>query len=456
MALVGLLVDKYYDFTTDDKVLGGLSNKEMEQILLVMDALPQMEAEEELLNLYEQDPDVKLWLSKFAEDLSSEEVSQENSEEMGIHEWILEEAEIEGTEAQNLADKSAVGKVLLRILFRKVARRYLRWFGILKKSQADISEQLMSTYSDVDLFISPMMDMDEWFSKAADNSLDDRLANMVDLMVNHRGKLHAMVPFDPRRAIKEGENLALERVRTAVMERGFVGVKIYPPMGFRPSGNVETHPSLESPEKYDKVLSMLFSFCQEHDVPITAHCTPHGAQSNSSENSGLNSNPQYWIATLNEFNQLRVNLGHFGGIDQMLSEETDSWTLTIAGMMNDYPNLYADCGHHGITKKKRVKAVVRSLKRLYADHGIQDRYLYGSDWHMIVRQGKEEGFGDTYASILNRLDLSNPGETKRKFFGENALRFLALDKGSKGRERIIAFYAKHEIETPDWVTMTEA
>lgn len=73
--------------------------------------------------------------------------------------------------------------------------------------------------------------------------------------------MHSFVGFDPRRQVQEpGTPLAL--VKRAILEHGFVGVKLYPPMGFQASDNkgpIET------------ALRRLYDWCKDADVPIMAH-----------------------------------------------------------------------------------------------------------------------------------------------------------------------------------------
>ncbi len=82
----------------------------------------------------------------------------------------------------------------------------------------------------------------------------------------------------------------LDLVREAIEEHGFLGAKLYPPMGFRASGNEGATPNFDDllgylglPSTSDRVgfarrvdegLGLLFDYCSANGVPVTAHTGP--------------------------------------------------------------------------------------------------------------------------------------------------------------------------------------
>ena len=63
-------------------------------------------------------------------------------------------------------------------------------------------------------------------------------------------------------------------------KRGFLGVKLYSPMGFKPMGNAAqdvTFPAYASQSEpgfgaaLDKALDALYAWCEANEVPILAH-----------------------------------------------------------------------------------------------------------------------------------------------------------------------------------------
>ena len=73
---------------------------------------------------------------------------------------------------------------------------------------------------------------------------------------------------DPRREYKDQKNL-LELVKQKVLgsKPSFYGIKLYAPNGFSP-----TDPVLMGTEDQQGI----YDFCQEHKIPITAHCSDSG------------------------------------------------------------------------------------------------------------------------------------------------------------------------------------
>ena len=62
--------------------------------------------------------------------------------------------------------------------------------------------------------------------------------------------------------------------------------------------------------------------------------------------------------------------------------------------------------------------------------------------------GKEAGYNHYVESINSflRTDCKLSDEVCDKIFRRNALRFLPLERGSRGRERLLGYYAKHGLD----------
>src|SRR5439155_20874758 len=92
-------------------------------------------------------------------------------------------------------------------------------------------------------------------------------------------RVHPFVGFDPRRELVSRKRAdlkgALALAKEAVQEYGFIGVKLYPPMGFRPLGNGATaEMTAEDAYRVDGILDELYTWCEAEQVPVTAHCNP--------------------------------------------------------------------------------------------------------------------------------------------------------------------------------------
>jgi hypothetical protein len=76
---------------------------------------------------------------------------------------------------------------------------------------------------------------------------------------------HYFVPFDP---FRKGPR-ALDLMKDAIRNKGAIGVKIYPPMGFKPS---DSDQSSGMAHHLNDRMKALLDFCLKEDVPILAHC----------------------------------------------------------------------------------------------------------------------------------------------------------------------------------------
>ena len=134
------------------------------------------------------------------------------------------------------------------------------------------------------------------------------------------------IPIPMPIPIPSAESSALELVRYAIEAGGFLGVKVYPPVGFAPWDNVHLR----------------------RDLPfaagLTARSTPSTATApsrkrRSSHTSAANEyglglhrlvSPEHWRPVLDRHPTLRLNFGHFGhdyGVPQtdVPKETADAW-----------------------------------------------------------------------------------------------------------------------------------
>jgi hypothetical protein len=86
-----------------------------------------------------------------------------------------------------------------------------------------------------------ILDFDNWLGNDIDHpTLPADQADLMQLISlvqdPTRFAVHGLIGFDPWRYLDHPKT-GLAVVRKAIEEQGFVGVKIYPPMGFRASGN---------------------------------------------------------------------------------------------------------------------------------------------------------------------------------------------------------------------------
>lgn len=428
LAAVGRLVDLYYSLATDnEKVWGMVIENEVHYDDNAQDIVEE---------LYISDLQLKTQIDKAEEIIAELSDSEFNKLSDEFKEYI----EDSGEQLEKSMD-SRVLRYLAKKVIKKLLKNITNWLKLLTKSRTEITDELISTYKNVDLFVPLMMDMDKWFPGDSDVSFLNQVQHMADIVVKKQGRIHPFIAYDPKRAREEGIQKSIEMVKDAIFNKGFIGVKIYPPMGYKASGG-----------NYDPELNELYKFCSENGVPITSHCTPEGMEADPHANSGLNAKPEYWKPVLDNYPELKLNLAHFGGFDNLLKKGSNSWAAEITRMMSNYPNLYADTGHHHLKKRKKREDVLKKLEPLFNGTKLEDRYLFGTDWHMIVRQSGSKDFLSIYKDFYKKLNLPDVDSAIDKFAGENAANFLGLRSGEKNRQRLEAFYQNKGIPTPIWMT----
>ena len=170
----------------------------------------------------------------------------------------------------------------------------------------------------------------------------------------------------------------LRALKTAVESGGFVGVKLYPSLGF----------AVDSPE-----MRRVYRYCMEADLPVLLHCG-HGGFYRSKPLIDQ-CDPEQWTDVLAdpEFAGLRVCFAHFGGWESLgkaFVHEANwppgtpadgMWGKKIYDFMLRYPNVYTDLAKHVtmFDDPTDERTYFRTLAELLADPRIGPRILYGTD-----------------------------------------------------------------------------
>jgi predicted TIM-barrel fold metal-dependent hydrolase len=324
-------------------------------------------------------------------------------------------------------------------------RAVFEWAWLLTRYRFVIARKMAEQlYPSVQLFTPALVDMDLWVNGTSGVLIPQQIVLQEKIVRLFGGRIHPFVAFDPMRekvSKETGGFSALYWAKHAVHERGFLGVKVYPPMGFYPSGNDD--PGLEA------ALQDLYAWCVAEDVPIQAHCNDSNG---AGPDYGGRANPIYWASVLDRHPALRLNLGHFGGVEDLIDKGEQSWAWKIGELMNrPGSQVYADCGYHSFAldqDEAKAAQYFDRLEALFAAYpAARGRLLYGSDWQMIHVDRGREAYRSTYLDYFgDRFPDLGDG-----FAGGNAFAFLGLDtSGSKARERLRTFYDTHAIPDPAW------
>ncbi len=219
--------------------------------------------------------------------------------------------------------------------------------------------------------------------------------------------VHGWVSFCPWRQIVDQDQL--KRVQDAVMSGGMIGVKQYPPMGFYPAGNAkavsdgEVYPTqLTQLSNYGKQLDdnldALYQWCCKEGVPVLAHCS---YSQYPTKTAGLRAAPDGWKVVLSNYPELRLNIGHCGGLwyvpdDASKRPPGTPWAQRTIEILNTpaFAHVSADFADYstmiepGADNKRAFDETMIAVKGWLdpATHAqARSRLLYGTDWSMLAQ-----------------------------------------------------------------------
>jgi len=363
-----------------------------------------------------------------------------------------------------------------------MGKQYREWAAVLSEQVVNVTSEMVNTYKkdQIDLYVPLVIDFEYWFKNSPDNPIKDQIEHIYrKIVLPYKGKTHPFVPFDPARELafrkgldnpdgKKEEYGSLNLVKDAIEDKGYIGVKLYNSLGYKPFNNrtvdhdrrrIALHKKkyVYKGDEYDEVLSELYDYCVDNDVPITAHCIMDGIESYSKASWDFG-HALFWRDVLSQerYKDLHLNLAHFGWNQQRGEgyHGSNSWVEDICKMLGDFEYLFVDVAHHRVVsdeQSQRFKSDYRDLCRDWPV--IKKRLLFGIDWHVIKRVENFENFKERYIDVLKHDGLFTDDEVD-DFLGGNALNFLGFVPGGKNRERLRVFYRDNGIDPPEWFKAT--
>lgn len=205
----------------------------------------------------------------------------------------------------------------------------------------------------------------------------ERTSNQIR---RHPGRVFPFIAVNPNRT---GFTTFAKR---ALATQGFVGVKLYPSLGY----------------PIDEKLAPVFDLCQKNEVPIMVHCSPVGFRPD--QDTASNADPEHWRTVLESRNRLKVCFGHFGGARDLAGRwrpEDDvaanlrGWSDKIMQMMKEFPGqVYADIAYHDLPMDSEddLSAYFDRLKGVLSDAATGPYILWGSDYHMCAVRLSEKSY----------------------------------------------------------------
>ena len=292
-------------------------------------------------------------------------------------------------------------------------RRYCRlaeWITLMNKDIHEVARDLVHEMQDANtiVFATPLMIDLENTSHVKPQIPYERQVEMLSAVAaKYPGILLPFIMFDPRR---EG---IVDLTKKALEEMGFLGVKVYPPLGY--------HPDPSSPynsNKTNHALRQLYEYCHANSIPITAHCSKGGAFRPDlalDREAGLSlCHPSAWRGVLEKYGNLRLNFGHFGGCGEFMNvANSDSWAHEIVDLMKRFKHVYGDTSFHDDAFKPRSSDdYFGILYGLLGDKLISTRTIFGTDWLMTRRRWTEREYVQPFKTLgpelMHKIAFENP------------------------------------------------
>jgi len=391
-----------------------------------------------------------------------------------IFDGIVHEDEIESVIAStNLADLAAA---LHAEGDEKTIARNLHWALLFTRYRFELADELQQRHRGRAVLLAPaLVDLAKWVEDDTPAAMRNQVEAMARVSLRAKGpRVHGFVGFDPlRQAIFEKEGGSTEDdpfavVKHAIEKNGFVGVKLYPPMGFRPANNRDLGEEFPDHVKravgaapgaqFDQILDRLYAWCSENNVAVLAHATNSNA---AGSGYGKRADPKFWAAVLREHPRLRLSMAHFGGFLEKgdPANLSNTWEWTVGEIFKGAPDgyAYADLSYFseifGNADARRATLNDLIAFRITFPNAA-DHLLYGTDWTMV---GREQGFHgkQPYAQVVVQF-LHEAGCTDaevEKIVFKNAVRLFGLgpDQREKGtRGRLERFYAENKASA-EWL-----
>lgn len=210
------------------------------------------------------------------------------------------------------------------------------------------------------------------------------------MVLHYPGRLLPFVAVNPLRE----EYAAI--METGLNRQGFVGVKLYPSLGFDISlGDAPT-------ERMERICD----HCQRTETPILFHCSRGGFYNRKEDID--RAAPDRWRPLLATRPGLKVCFAHFGGAENLLRRPVreDTWSGAILRLMDDHPGVYTDVAHHDAPMLSRDPGEEQRYfenLRQWLDHPVYGgRILYGTDFFMVRRVARDDSFREYFLSRLGR------------------------------------------------------
>lgn len=244
----------------------------------------------------------------------------------------------------------------------------------LQPSIRDVADILMEQTPENDAVVALMMDITEGGDKDTEKfkkqAKDTAIASLY-----HPGRILPFFAVNPNRT----GHLAL--LKNAVEKQGFLGVKLYPSLGYKADS---------------AKMRQVYQYCVDKSLPIITHCNQGGFYFRKMDIA--EAEPNAFSNILRDYPALKICFAHFGGDDSLASADNlnalGDWTKQILDLIDNHPNAYTDISYH-VSAMNGSDAEVNYFRNIaeLIDHPVYGRrILFGSDYQLVRMRVREENY----------------------------------------------------------------
>ncbi len=299
---------------------------------------------------------------------------------------------------------------------RKSLANVIDMLRLITRSRiADVADRLLREIPDGGGAVLLALDITR--GAGGQDLFDEQIRQTGDLVFLHPGRVFPFYGLDPRRP------KPLDRLKKAVEELGYVGVKLYPSMGWTVA---------------DPAVAPVYDYCEEHDLPLLMHCNEGGFY--AAKQDTRNADPDHWRPILANHPRLKVCFAHFGGGGGLLGQTSpipaDHWAAKIVALMEGFEGVCADISAHAAPLKddNTRRRYFGNLRTLLARAPVGDRILLGTDFWLMRPRLSEAEHWQFFLDNLEPDELDRIGR-------DNTRRFLGLPDATGVAAEAIGLYA---------------
>lgn len=291
----------------------------------------------------------------------------------------------------------------------------------LKPHSTAIADHLLEHLEPNDALVGLMMDIrGNSESDRDEQRFRNQRDDLMEAGLQRPGRVFPFFAVNPKRPDHFG------LMKDALINKGFVGVKLYPSLGY---------------EVTDPKLMDVYKYCEEHDTPLLMHCNHTGFYV---EEAFIDfCDPEHWIPILDQHPSLKLCFAHFDGHETLSLPgglQGDTWGKKILDLMehDTYTGIYADVSYHTdmMGEPGLEEHYLQTLKGLLDRPVVQDRILFGTDSWLLRLNMSDELFWSYFREKLSGVHFERMVSTNTKAF-------LGIEPKKENFERYLSFHKKN-------------